>query len=237
MLPAHHPKVNSQTREEKNGERHRPALCAFAQLNKITAQFENARLPTLSARKRMVQMCVRLEPISIGCLQSAQFLGFISARVGWETFVEEQVPDLLSHLGRVECFVLRVTHPAKFLGRLGRFRAITAAHELDYSLAPGELLPQDTTQIDFVSFENILPDWIVAQEYQSVGYQLPRASQLPANGRNKDERPGIHRRNRLPKPPLRHKFGFIIPLSHNPPEQPRARRTEKRSLQLIATFC
>ena len=108
--------------------------------------------------------------MSISGLERTQFVRLILAGIDRERLVDKKVPDFFATLPGIQRFVLRVTHPAKFLGRLGRFRAITAAHELDDSLAPGDLLPQNTAQIAFASFKNILPDWIVAQEYQSVGY-------------------------------------------------------------------
>ena len=115
-------------------------------------------------------MGVYLQPISVSCLQSAQFLRFIDAGIDREPFIEKQIPDLFADLARIECLVLRVANTAKFFGRLRWLGAIAATHQLHYALTSADLPSQNAAQIAFAGLEDVLPDRIIAEKGQSIGY-------------------------------------------------------------------
>ena len=77
---------------------------------------------------------------------------------------------------RVKGFVLGVAHPAELLVRSWRFGPITLADELNEAFTLIDLLAKNLSQIATLSSENILPDWLVTEKSQRVGYQLPGIS-------------------------------------------------------------
>ena len=97
-------------------------------------------------------------------------------RLNREALIDEEVPDFLPALARVERFVLRVAHPAKLRVDCWRFRAVTLADELNDAFTLIDLLAKNLSQIATLSSENILPDWLVTEKSQCVSYQLPGIS-------------------------------------------------------------
>jgi hypothetical protein len=62
--------------------------------------------------------------------------------------------------------------------------------ELDDAFALIDSLPKHRAQVAAFGSKNILPDWLITQEGKRVGHKLPGTAQLPADGRNKNERAG-----------------------------------------------
>ncbi|MDP9186921.1 MAG: hypothetical protein M3O72_06150 [Verrucomicrobiota bacterium] len=119
---------------------------------------------------------VGLETAPISCLQLAQFLRLWFMCVNREALVDEKIPDFFSALPRVERFVLRVAYSAELLVRGWRFRAITLTDKLNDAFTLIDLLAKNLSQIATFGSENILPDWLVTEKSQRVGYQLPGIS-------------------------------------------------------------
>jgi len=121
----------------------------------------------------MKNVRVRLETAPISCLQLTQFRPLWFMRLNREALVDEEIPYFFSALARVERFVLGVAYPADLLVRGWRFRAVTLADELNDAFTLIDLLTKNLSQIATLSPENILPDWLVTEKSQRVGYQLP----------------------------------------------------------------
>ena len=66
------------------------------------------------------------------------------------------------------------------------------ADELDHTFGLIDLLPQHLAQVAAFGSENILPNRLVSQKGQGVGYELPRTAQLLAHGRNENGRARRH---------------------------------------------
>jgi hypothetical protein len=131
-------------------------------------------------------MRVGFQDLAISGLQLAQLLRLRFVRVDRKAFVDEQVPDLFSTLSRVKRFVLSVAYATKLLVRSGRLSAIAASDELNYAFALINLLPKNFAQISASRAEDILPNWLVTEESQRVGDELPGASKLLANCGNEN---------------------------------------------------
>ena len=124
----------------------------------------------------MKNVRIELETAPIRRLQLTQVRQLWFMRFNREALVDEQVPDFFPALARVERFVLGVAYPAELLIRGWRFRAVTLADELNDAFTLIDLLAKNLSQIATLSSENILPDWLVTEKSQRVGYKLPGIS-------------------------------------------------------------
>ena len=119
--PDHH--YCDQTKE--GGHPHGPAPGTATQLGQIVAKLEHACLESFAASKRMEKMRIRFQHIAIGALQLRSLGWFRLMRVDRKTFVDKQVPDLLTLFARVERLVLSIAYPAEFGVWNRRFIPIT----------------------------------------------------------------------------------------------------------------
>src|SRR5437763_7994638 len=140
----------------------------------------------------MEEMRIDLQHISIRGLQVLLLLGLRLVLVDGKTLVHVEVPDFFPALSRIESLILRVTDPAEFRIRRRRFGAVALADELDYTFGLIDLLPQHLAQVAAFRSENLLPNGLVSQKGQGVGYELPRTAQLLAHGRNENGRARRH---------------------------------------------
>src|SRR2546423_3542906 len=130
----------------------------------------------------------RLQATTISSLQLTQFVGLDFASVGGKALIDEQVPDFLPALSGVKSLVLRVACSAKLLISRGRLRAITLSHELNDSFALIDLLAEQDPEIACLGAKDVLPDRLIAEKRQRIGYELPGAFQLTTDCGNEDER-------------------------------------------------
>ncbi|HZE58128.1 MAG TPA: hypothetical protein VE031_09770 [Chthoniobacterales bacterium] len=190
-LPAlrlHEPNRAYSQEKEKRNHGEGPSFDPAAQVREVVAELENPSFQGLAAGERMENMRLRLQATAISSLQLAQFMRLDFANVGRKTLVDEQVPDFLPVLSRVQGFVLRVACSAELLISRGRLRAITLSDQLNDSFALINLLAQQDPEITRLGAKDVLPNRLIAEKSQRIGHELPGAFQLATDCGNEDER-------------------------------------------------
>src|ERR1700682_4946544 len=133
-------------------------------------------------------MRVRLQTLAISGLERAQFFRLTLAGIDRESLVDKEIPDLLAALARIERLVLRIAHTAKLRVGLGRLGPVAIADDLKHAFALIDLLAQHRAQVAGFRTEDVLPDWLVAEESQRVGGKLAATPQLAADRGNENQR-------------------------------------------------
>src|SRR5436190_11503969 len=146
-LAVKEPETQAHTDDEKNRHARGPLFNAAAQADEIAAQFKDAGFQALFAGERMEKVSVGLQPAPISCLQLAQFLRLVPARINRKFFVDEEVPDFFAALACIKRLVLGVADPAKLWVDSGRLGAVAIADNLEDPFALIDLLTQHRAQV------------------------------------------------------------------------------------------
>ncbi len=143
-------------------------------MGEVVAELEDDELSLIEARAVVVEMAVALDPLAIGLLQGVELRRFVHDGLGGMLGREDEIPDLLPALPRVERFKLRVAHAPELRIRLRRLAAIALADELDDSGGVVHPLAQDAAQVAGLGGRDVLPLRFVAEPDERLRHDVAR---------------------------------------------------------------